>query len=393
MIRQVMSETVTYMWRNKKNRLVMILCLGAVLLHSLFILPNTPGYDEVDVTQLERQMEGNRQTFEDQLDKGLTVPSFMTGTSAYEAARNEYVDQRELLTALNNGDVRRYLEIPYRPMAQGGEAEEDDASFGVPLRILGNAKEMGFLRQKTDYYLNEAEPLTFHMVHQRTSLQQVHLFLIGQGPYIILLLLLFMISDVITKDRSLRTQKAGVPINWFGYLFIQSVTALGFVMLFFAAISGFFVLLNGLLHGFGSLAMPVGAIGEAESAYMMLPSITMEVGTFLLSSLPYALLLMYGFTRLNTLFSLIFKHDIVTFIASVFVLLFPQLYYSGGTEELLGINLSFFPQTYYHFGDVVTSRLNVPYDRGLLVLAITILVIELLNFGAAKLIKRQSYVR
>ncbi|MER2064158.1 MAG: hypothetical protein ABS873_05860 [Alkalibacterium sp.] len=390
-----MSETVTYMWRNKKNRLVMILCLGAVLLHSLFILPNTPGHDEVNVTQLERQMEGNRQTFEDQLEKGLTVPSFMTGTSAYEAARNEYVNQRELLTALNNGDVSRYLEIPYRPST--GETEEDDeggdASFGVPLNILGNAKEMDFTSQKTDYYLNEAEPLTFHMVHERTSLQQIHLFLIGQGPYIVLLLLLFMISDVITKDRSLRTLKAGVPINWFFYLLIQSVTALGFVTLFFAALTGVFVLLNGLQYGFGSLAMPIGALGEAESAYRMLPSVTMEVGTFLLQSLPYALLLMYGFTRLNTLFSLLFKHDVVTFIASVFVLLFPQLYYSEGTEELLGVNLSFYPQTYYHFGDVVTSRLNVPYDRGLIVLVVTILVIELLNYGAAKLIKRQSYVR
>ncbi|SEL94792.1 hypothetical protein SAMN04488100_1172 [Alkalibacterium putridalgicola] len=392
MIRQVMSETVTYMWRNKKNRLVMILCLGAVLLHSLFILPNTPGNEEVNLTQLERQMEANRQTFEDQLAKGLTVPTFFTGTSAYETARNEYVNQRELLTALNNGDVRRYLEIPYRPTAQGSE-EGGGNAFSVPFRVLGNAKEMFFSSQKTDYYLNEAEPLTFHMVHERTSLQQLHLFLIGQGPYILLLLLLFMISDVITKDRSLRTQKAGVPLNWFGYLFIQSVTALGFVTLFFVALSGFFILLNGLLHGFGSIAMPVGALGEAENAYAMLPYITMEVGTFLLRSLPYVLLLMYGFTRLNTLFSLIFRHDIVTFIASVFVLLFPQLYYSPGTEELLGINLSFYPQTYYHFGDVVTSRLNVPYDRGLLVLAVTVLVIELLNVGATKVIKRQSFVR
>lgn len=388
-----MSETVTYMWRNKKNRLVMILCLGAVLLHSLFILPNTPGHDEVNVTQLERQMEGNRQTFEDQLEKGLTVPSFMTGTSAYEAARNEYVNQRELLTALNNGDVRRYLEIPYRPVSEGAETEADDASFSVPLQVLGYAKETGFTSQKTDYYLNEAEPLTFHMVHERTSLQQIHLFLIGQGPYIVLLLLLFMISDVITKDRSLRTLKAGVPINWFFYLLIQSVTALGFVLLFFAALTGVFVLLNGLQYGFGSLAMPIGALGEAESSYRMIPSITMEVGKFLLQSLPYALLLMYGFTRLNTLFSLVFKHDIVTFIVSVFVLLFPQLYYSPETEELLGVNLSFYPQTYYHFGDVVTSRLNVPYDRGLVVLAVTILVIELLNYGAARLIRRQSYVR
>ncbi|MDZ7836388.1 MAG: hypothetical protein U5K84_14665 [Alkalibacterium sp.] len=372
MIRQVMSETFTYMWRNKKNRLVMILCLGAVLLHSLFILPNTPGPDEVDIVQLERQMEGNRQTFEDQLDKGLTVPSFMTGTSAYEQARNEYVNQRELLTALNNGDVRRYLEIPYRPADSGGEGDEGSAFAPAVNRIFGYGKESFSRANKLDYYLNEADPLTFHMVHERTSLQQLHLFLIGLGPYILLILLLFMISDVITKDRDLRTQKAGVPLNWFGYLFIQSVTALGFVMLFMTALTGLFVLVNGLQYGFGSLDLPVIAFGEAEATYQASPILTMEMGTFLLRALPYLLLLFYGFARLNTLFSLLFKQDVVTFVASVFVLLFPLLYYSADTTELLGFDLTYYPQTYYHFGNVVTGRLNAPYARGLIVLAVTL---------------------
>lgn len=231
MIKQIISETFTYMWRNKKNRLVMVLCLGAVLLHSLVLLPNRPGHDEVDITKLERQMEANKQTFEDQLEKGLTVPTFFTGTSAYEVARNEYVNQRELLTTLKNGDVRRYLETPYRPLDDENEDEQEEA-----FSIQGYDKEWYFLNQKTEYYLTKAEPLTFHMVHERTSLQQLHLFMIGKGPYVLLLILLFMISDVITKDRALRTQKAGVPINWFGYLLAQSLTALGFVTLFYSAI-------------------------------------------------------------------------------------------------------------------------------------------------------------
>jgi len=390
-----MSETFTYMWRNKKNRLVMILCLGAVLLHSLFVLPNTPGPDEVDIVQLERQLEGNRQTFEDQLDKGLTVPSVMTRTSAYEQARNEYAKQRELLTALNNGDVRRYLEIPYRPSSNS--SNEDQGSVFAPAsavnQIFGYGKESFSRANKLDYYLNEAEPLTFHMVHERTSLQQLHLFLIGLGPYVLLILLLFMISDVITKDRELRTQKAGVPLNWFGYLFIQSVTALGFVALFMAALSGLFVLMNGLQYGFGSFALPVIAFGEAETTYQAAPILMMDVGTFLLRALPYLFLLLYGFTRLNTLFSLLFKQDVVTFVASVFVLLFPLLYYSADTTELLGFDLTFYPQTYYHFGNVVTGRLNAPYARGLIVLAVTLVIIEVLNVLAANYIKRQQYVR
>ncbi|MGO1356727.1 hypothetical protein [Alkalibacterium gilvum] len=388
MIKQIISETFTYMWRNKKNRLVMVLCLGAVLLHSLVLLPNRPGHDEVDITKLERQMEANKQTFEDQLEKGLTVPTFFTGTSAYEVARNEYVNQRELLTTLKNGDVRRYLETPYRPLDDENEDEQEEA-----FSIQGYDKEWYFLNQKTEYYLTKAEPLTFHMVHERTSLQQLHLFMIGKGPYVLLLILLFMISDVITKDRALRTQKAGVPINWFGYLLAQSLTALGFVTLFFTALFSIFILLNGLLYGFGSFAMPVGMIGEAGTTYLAPTLTTMEIGAFLLKSVPYLVLLMYGFTRLNTLFSLIIKHDIVTFIVSVFILLFPQLYYSAGTEKLLGVPMSFYPQSYYAFGDVITHRLAFPYDRGLLVLVMTLVIIEILNYTATKLIKRQAYVR
>lgn len=366
----------------------MVLCLGAVLLHSLVLLPNRPGHDEVDITKLERQMEANKQTFEDQLEKGLTVPTFFTGTSAYEVARNEYVNQRELLTTLKNGDVRRYLETPYRPLDDENEDEQEEA-----FSIQGYDKEWYFLNQKTEYYLTKAEPLTFHMVHERTSLQQLHLFMIGKGPYVLLLILLFMISDVITKDRALRTQKAGVPINWFGYLLAQSLTALGFVTLFFTALFSIFILLNGLLYGFGSFAMPVGMIGEAGTTYLAPTLTTMEIGTFLLKSVPYLVLLMYGFTRLNTLFSLIIKHDIVTFIVSVFILLFPQLYYSAGTEKLLGVPMSFYPQSYYAFGDVITHRLAFPYDRGLLVLVMTLVIIEILNYTATKLIKRQAYVR
>lgn len=390
-----MKETLVYMWRNKKNRLVMIVCLGALLLHSLIILPNTPGYDEVDIVQLEREMDSNRQTFEDRLDTGQTLPSFMTGTSAYEVARNNYVNQRELLVALRTGDARRYLQIPYRPVVEN--PEETESSFSV----LGREKEEFYQRGKTTYYINEVDPLSFHVIAERTSVQQAHLFLIGQGPFILIFLLLFMISDVVTKDRKLSTQKAGVPLNWFSYLFYQSITAVGFFVVFLAGLAGIFYLGNGLLHGFGSLSLPVGFFEAALPDEGFINSLydVMPVGRFFLKMLPYLLLLLYGFTRINTLFSLLFKQDVVVLIASVFLLLFPQLYYGAGTTELLGIDLTFYPQTYYQFGDVATGRLAeafrmyIPEYRGIIVLIVTIFIIEGLNFLAAKAITRQQFIR
>ena len=396
MKRQVVRETLAYMWRNKKNRLVIVLCFGALLVHSLLILPNTRFHDEVDVVALERGMDSNRQTFEDRLEEGLTVPTFMTGTSAYEIARNEYVNQRELLTALKMGDVRRYLGISYRPTSEEREFVPEEK----PFTLLGYAKEEAFQSFKNNYYMDEVEQLNFHIVHERTSLQQLHLFLIGQGPYVLIFLLLFMVSDVVTKDRKLRTQKLGVPVNWFTYVLVQSLTAMGFFLVFAAALAGFFILVNGLLYGFGTLNLPVGVfdLSPPEEGQFMVSMIVEAIGTYFVRVLPYSLLLMYGFTRLSSLFSLLVKHDVVVLILSVFVLMFPQLYYSPGTSELFGVSATWFPQTYFHFGEVASGRMALdlmtytPYVRGLIVLVVTILVLELLNWIVSKKITRQAFI-
>lgn len=396
MSKQVVSETLKYMWRNKKNRLIMLLCVGMVLLHSLLILPNMSASEEVDIVQLERDISSNRQTFEDRLESGQTVSALFTGTSAYQEARNDYVDQRELLSALNTGDARRYLEIPYRPT----DEEDEEEPEGFNLSILGSHKEEYYRPMKNQVYINQIDPLSFHHIHERTSLQQLHLFFIGWGPYIMIFLLLFMISDVVTKDRKLTTQKIGVSQNWFIYLFIQSLAALGFVTLFLAALGGLFYLVNGIQYGFGSGALPAGFFEAAAEGSPFHHSLwtTMPLSAFFMRIVPLASLLMYGFTRLNTLFSLILKQDVVVLIASTFTLLFSILYYGEETTELLGINLSWFPQTYFHFGDFVTGftesniQSPIPYTRGLIVLGTTVLIVESLIYLMTKFMTRQKFL-
>ncbi|GAB2482029.1 hypothetical protein GCM10008929_04190 [Alkalibacterium psychrotolerans] len=396
MSKQVMSETVRYMWRNKKNRLIMLIAFGGMLLYSLLILPNVQGIDEVDVQQLERELASNQQTFEDRLETGQTVSSLFTGTSAYEVARNEFVSQRDLLSAIRTGDARRYLEIPYRPASENNPGEEDEES----VLFLGRQRENDYQQHKNAVYINEVDPLSFHHIHERTSLQQLHLFMIGWGPYVLIFLLLFMISDVVTKDRKLTTQKIGVSKNWFIYLLVQSVAALGFVVVFLAMLAGTFYLVNGLLHGFGSGALPAGffeTVPEGEPFHQSFLT-TIPLSEFFLRAFPFLALLLYGFTRLNTAFSLLLKQDVVVLIASMFTLLFPFLYYGEETTDLLGVHLSWFPQTYFHFGEVVTGLVEqtlgqtIPLSRGLIVLAVTILILEGLNFLLSKLITRQKFL-
>ena len=397
---QVITETVKYMWRSEKNRLFMTLTTALVLIYSLFIVPKISGDNEVDIEMMEREMTGNVVQFEDALEKGLIVPNVLTGTTAYDQWRREAVAQRELLTALKRGDVKRYIEIDYRPST----ATEKEASGLEQLvfNVFGYELEQPYQTEKNKVYYDEVDPLSFHIVHDRTSLQQIHLFLIGLGPVLLLLGLVFLISDVHIKDRSLQTQKIGIPMSWQKYSFTQALTAFGFVSLFYLFLFGLFFLVNGLLYGFGSFDLPIGYYNpNFEMGFLNQDNYQVKsLGIFLVQAIPYLLLLGYLFTRLNTLLSLWTKQSVVTMVLGMFLILFQTLYYGRDFFELADVDLSIFPQTYIDFGKVLTGRLEqnqlaaIPnlYTKGLIVLGLTILFTEVFIYGSSKIITRQKFM-
>lgn len=404
MLKQVTKETYRYMWRNKKNRLFIGLAFAFVFVYVVLLLPRIPGPGEVDIGDLEREMYANQQQFEDRLESGMTAPSGMTGTNVYEVAHNEFVAQRELLTALRQGDIYRYLEIPYRPETDEGNVGSVGHSFGdFDFSIMGTPLEEPFRSQKYQFYAQEVSDLSFHTVHNRTSTQQLYLFLLGLGPVILLLSSVFLLSDTLVKDRQLKTQKIGQPSHWQTYLYVQSMASLSFVLLFFLALGLFFVGLNSLLHGFGSLALPIGYVeaifesGQGEVIRLELRS----VGWFLGRVLPYGFLLFYLIARLNVLFSLVLKHPVVVMVAGFFIILFQQLYYGEETSELVGVHLSWYPQTYINIGEVLTGHMEVQWQeaipdfmqRGWLVLGVSVFVLEILLYGVSKKVTRQKFVR
>lgn len=397
---QVIRETVKYMWRSEKNRLFMALTTALVLIYSLFLVPKISGDVEVDIEMMEREMTGNVIQFEEALDEGLIVPNVLTGTTAYDQWRRESVAQRELLTALKQGDAKRYIEIDYRPTT--ATEREVSGLEQLVFNVFGYELEQPYQTVKNKVYQDEVEPLSFHIVHDRTSLQQIHLFLIGLGPVLLLLGLVFLISDVHVKDRSLQTQKIGIPMSWQKYSFTQALTAFGFVSLFYLFLFGVFFLVNGLLYGFGSFALPIGHYDpNFELGFLNQENYQVEtLGRFLLQALPYLLLLGYLFTRLNTLLSLWTKQSVVTMVLGMFLILFQTLYYGRDSAELAEVDLSIFPQTYIDFGKVLTGRLEqqqlvaIPnlYTKGLLVLGATILITEGFIYGSSKKMTRQKFM-
>lgn len=398
-MKQVVKETTKYMWRSEKNRLFMVITTALVLLYTLFVVPNLSSENEINIDHLERDMTGNVVQFEESLDAGLIVPGALTGTTAYNNLRREYVSQREVLTALQQGDVRRYIATSYRPDADGEASEGIEQIAG---NIFGYALEQPYQQQKNQVYISEIEDLSFHTVHDRTSLQQIHLFLIGFGPILLLLGLIFLISDVHVKDRSLETQKVGNPINWQKYMWVQALTALGFVAVFYLFLMGLFVLVNGIQYGFGSFALPIGYYHSGYATGLMnLENFQIQtIGWFMIRAFPYILLLGYLFARINTLFSLWTKQSVVTMALGMFLVLFQFIYYGSDSTELLGVDMTNFPQTYFDFGKVLTGRFELQvastytdlFSHGLLILGLTIVLIEGLIFVSSKKITRQKFV-
>lgn len=387
------------MWRSEKNRLFMGITTALVILYTLFVVPNLSSEQEINIDHLEREMAGNVVQFEDALDRGLIVPSTLTGTTAYSNLRREYVAQREVLTALKQGDVRRYIGTSYRPNESGAENEGVEQ---IASSLFGYALEEPFQPQKNHVYMNEVEHLSFHTVHDRTSFQQIHLFFIGFGPIILLLGLIFLISDVHVKDRALETQKVGNPMKWQRYMWVQALTALGFVTGFYLLLATVFILLNGLLYGFGSLELPIGFYNAGyERGLMNIANFQIQtIGWFFIRALPYLVLLGYLFARMNTLFSLWTKQSVVTMALSMFLVLFQFIYYGSDATELLGLDITNFPQTYFDFGKILTGRFELQVglelpglaSHGLLVLGVTIAIVEGILYMSSKKITRQKFV-
>lgn len=399
MAKVVFIETFKKMIRNSKNRLVILVAFLGVLLYSGLVLPNTEPLDTVDMERLEIDMLGNLGMMESQFDAGTTEANLFTGQSTYQMAKNEFEQQRDFKTAMDNGDARRYIQLNYLPE----DLQDDIRNYylqhsGEPLKDLQYDRSNKQLRLNS--YLEEPH-ITFHLIQEKTAWQQIHQFLMNWGPQILLVLTVFLASDVLTMDRSARTQKAGVPYSWRKYLFVQSVAVFCFMELFLLAVFAWFMLVNGLLFGFGHLELKVPQY-TYRTDYTTNDSVfgLMEIGTFLWNCLPLLVLFIYLMIRLTTLFSLIFRHDVVVLTVGVFAIVFEKLYYSRRMRDIMGIDLSFFPQTYIDIGQVVSGEknflLNTPaitMEQGLIVVAVTVLAVEGLILIASKWMPRQRFVQ
>lgn len=397
----VFRESFLHLLRSTKNRLLLVLLLLGLGFYSVALLPSQTSLDNIDVERLRQELYANKGIMESAKETGKFQVNRFTGQSAYQLAKAQYENQRPLLAAIENGDAERYVTIIQRYMPSFYLEEVDEYyQLNSPFPNKDRGYDFANLFNRLTSYQEAEVPLNFHIIQEKTSWQQIQLFFLNWGPYVLVALTLFIASDLFVLGQKARTQRVGVPYSWNGYLFTQSLAVLTFVLLAFSAAAAFFWLFNGVLYGFGSLEWSVPAFHYSED-FVLNPEVygLMTIGSFLLQALPYTLLLLYLFIRLTVLLSLFFRQEVLVFLTGLFLLFGELLYLNRTTRSLWGIPISRFPQTYFDYGKVITGAKNflintgtITFATGLTVLAITVLIVELGVYLASRRVDRQTFL-
>ena len=402
MFRIVFFETFKKIYRNKKNRLIFLLAFLGIILYSFLYLPNVNNPLTIDVDELALETESAYGMKESRLDSGDIAVNSFTGIDTYSMAKYDYENNFMFYDALEKGDVSRLFEVKstnYVPLFT-----MDALNDYLERKHDGQFLEMDFERAMINSSLStlsEIDNPTTHEFNGKTGIQQLYSFFLTYGPLIILFITVFVASEVLVDDRKHHTLKAGQPLGWRKYIFYQSVSMFMIIMSGIAVLLTVFFLLISLLYGFGDLSL-LNTHYAYNDSYRAAEEnfFTAPVTEFIVQSLILTAILLYLFIRLNAVLSLIFRHDVIVMIAGFAIIAFNRLYSGGGEDKFLGIGAHLFPQNYFEFGNILSGRQNFltlsnnfTFDNGLIVLAVTIIIIEIILGILAGFMTRQKFVR
>ena len=402
MFKIVFFETFKKIYRNKKNRLIFLLAFLGIILYSFLYLPNVNNPLTIDMDELALETESAYGMKESRLDSGDIAVNSFTGIDTYSMAKYDYENNFMFYDALEKGDVSRLFEVKstnYVPLFTV-EALNDY----LERKHDGQFLEMDFERAMINSSLStlsEIDNPTTHEFNGKTGIQQLYSFFLTYGPLIILFITVFVASEVLVDDRKHHTLKAGQPLGWRKYIFYQSVSMFMIIMSGIAVLLTVFFLLISLLYGFGDLSL-LNTHYAYNDGYRAAEEnfFTAPVTEFIVQSLILTAILLYLFIRLNAVLSLIFRHDVIVMIAGFAIIAFNRLYSGGGEDKFLGIGAHLFPQNYFEFGNILSGRQNFltlsnnfTFDNGLIVLAVTIIIIEIILGILAGFMTRQKFVR
>lgn len=384
-----------------KRTIPFLLFVGIVLLSYCFLLvpnretPETlhPDDTRLYLTKLEVEQE-------QRLKSGNTGIILRTGEPVF--AMNAYYHGlfSALLNSYEDRNFLRYLHL------RASYLESDPTVYTQDENLFSNSpfpvKDREHLYHQTmlryqDYLSNDRQ-ITEGLLFEKTGVQSLQVFLQTYGFFFILFCAVYFSSDLLSRDRTHRSVLQGLPISWYRQLNLKSLSVFLYTLLVVIGVMAAGFLLLTVQYGIGPFNLDV-PIMTAQQTFTIDEYGVMSLLKFLSLSLLAVPLLVFLVIRLNIILGLIFKNEWIVLLLGTLAVFSERLYATRSTRELAGIDVSYFPQTYFDFGKIVTGETNfllntetITLGKGFAVLLITLLVLEVILFILSRVItKRRLY--
>ncbi|MER2037185.1 MAG: ABC transporter permease [Solibacillus sp.] len=351
---------------NKKNIAIYLLLTIATIFYVFKIVPAYDPIEKVDSDEIEARYL-TRQEFMDSL-----IGKDMQGTHAsvyYAIEIYSFINpiEKERLTALEEGDLRKYADLTrdWYYYTNAFTYKNESISYNPGYFVNNNryAEEDAFyayLEQAVRYdaYAKADYELSLELFEQRTALQTLERLLKGPLPIVLIICALLLSIDIISKDRRHPSIVKGYPISdWKKLLVKMFVALIGCIVLFMPLLVGFIII--GLQSGFGNFNLPSPVYAyhlewRKDGKFEM-----MTLGKFLGQS--FTLLFTWFMVIINVvlLLSILFRQEMINFVAGVFLIFGENFYFSRGVGYFWDIHN--FPTSYIQVGQIASKQRNFYY--------------------------------
>lgn len=396
----LMRHEFNLMMTSKKNILFIIFLLIGMGSYIFFILPNEETVETFDSEQTHLELESLYHTQAAREDRRGTGVMSMTGRSHFADNEYQYNLRKGLYHAFENSEFNRftYLRTHHlHSIRQGLVADNDIFPEDSPSPVKDGTHYMDKQLLIYENLLNLDIPITYSMIEEKTSLQVLKNGLLTILPFLIFFSAIYFSNDVLVRDRKQTSTLQGLPVSWYQIINTKTVAAFLYTLLITFGLLVVGVILLGIINGFGSFEMIVPTFeGQVEvTAYGY---DTISLLKFFMLSFSFIPLLIFMFIRLNMMISLLFRNEWVVLVLAGLALVSERFYYTREKRELFGLEIDNFPQTYFDVGKIVTGEKNflvnlesITYVKGMTVLLITFVAIEIAVFLFTRIINRRRF--
>jgi hypothetical protein len=385
------------MRKSKKNNMFIVFLAALMFSYCFIVLPNQETIDTIDVEELKVLVSDTAASQESREARGATGIIHFIGMSAY--AQDEYKNKvrNAMVHAYDNEEYTRYLRFKILNIDPMVFMEDKTLFPNSPFPGKDRSNLLHQLHLRYDSYLTSNLPISKEIIEQKTALQVLSNLLIGPMTYLILFCAIYFGSDVLVRDRKNQTILQGVPLSWYRLINLKTFVAFSYTMLVLLALFITGMAMLTFQNGFGYFGIQIPTLVPGEDIDFM-DSEMISIGRFLLLALGFIPILVYLFTRLNMVLSLVLKNEWLVLLVSSLILFSESIYFTRTLREIGGIEISSFPQTYFAFGKVITGMKNflvnletITYSKGYLLFIIAIVIIELLLVLVSRIVNKQRF--